>query len=94
MAGVACMTVGFVSRISLANPGPEAVASWPASTTVAPTVNGPKISSPAISNEMVVTASRISSPARPGRRAMAVRKFTREPWVISTPFGLPVEPEA
>ncbi len=41
----------------------------------------------------VVTASSVSWLARPGRLRIELRKLTTAACVISTPFGMPVEPE-
>ena len=46
-----------------------------------------------MSNEIVVTASNVSSAPSPGSRRIDSRKFTTERCSIAMPFGLPVEPE-
>ncbi len=46
-----------------------------------------------MSNEIVVTASSRSAGCSPGTRAMLSRKLDSAECGISTPFGLPVEPE-
>ncbi len=46
-----------------------------------------------MSKEIVVTASRLSPAASPGRRRMALRKLLKARWVTATPLGRPVEPE-
>ena len=62
-------------------------------TTRPPQISGNSNSSIAMSNEMVVTASTASLDVTPNRCRMAKRKFTRDLWETSTPFGAPVEPE-
>ncbi len=46
-----------------------------------------------MSNEMVVTARRTSPAFKPGLRAIEVNKFTTARCEISTPLGLPVDPD-
>ena len=57
------------------------------------TKSGRKSSSTAISNEIVVTASRLSCWSSWGSRAILQRKLVRARCPIETPFGRPVEPE-
>ncbi len=93
VAGVACITVAFESANRRRNCSPSAACSRDARTTLAPHSNGRYSSSPAISNDSVVTATRTSSALRPGFSRMLVRKFTRLRCSISTPLGLPVDPD-
>ncbi len=67
--------------------------SRPAISTRAPTVSGRKISSPAMSNERLVTATRQSLASRPGLVFIEARKLVSARWGISTPLGVPVDPE-
>ncbi len=74
--GVACMTVVRLSRIK----GRQLCRidnskKW-ARITRAPVVSGRKISSPAISNEMLVTESKVSTAVKPGSRHIVCKKLT------------------
>ena len=46
-----------------------------------------------MSNETVVMATSTSCAVRPGHFCIEARKFTSARCGISTPFGMPVEPE-
>ena len=46
-----------------------------------------------MSNDSVVTASRVSLADRPGSRCIDAMKFSSARCSISTPFGRPVDPE-
>ena len=91
--GVACITVALLSCKSWRNARPSRAMSRPAMTAREPAISGRKISSPAISKENVVTATRVSLADNPGSRAMDWRKFTSERCSICTPLGRPVEPD-
>jgi len=93
VAGVACITVTSWRVSRSASWNPSFAASLEAITTLAPTLSGRYSSSPAISNDRVVTASRVSRPLIPGCSIIVYRKLTTLACVICTPFGLPVEPE-
>ncbi len=93
VVGVACMAVAPDSRIRAASAAGSAAVAADASTTWAPVISGRYSSSPAMSNERVVTATRRSSAVSPGRCAIVVRKLTTARCGICTPFGCPVEPE-
>jgi hypothetical protein len=56
-------------------------------------MSGRKISSPAMSNERVVTATRTSSLVSPGSRCIESRKLVSAQCGTTTPLGLPVDPE-
>ncbi len=60
---------------------------------LAPVISGKNISSPEMSNEMVVTDSTRSSGKRPGVCCIETRKFVSARFWISTPLGRPVEPD-
>ena len=93
VTGVACITVAPERAIRPARAMPSAASSALARTTRAPTRSGRKISSAAMSKEMVVMASSVSAAANPGRSRIAVRKLTSDRCVTATPLGLPVDPE-
>ena len=93
VVGVACMAVAPDSRIKAASAAGSAAVSADAITTRAPVTSGRYSSSPAMSNDSVVTATRRSSAVSPGRWAIVVRKLTSARCGIWTPFGRPVEPE-
>src|ERR1700738_3513035 len=93
VAGVACSTVAPLCSISFANATPSTAHDWFASTTRPPVTSGKKSSSPAMSKEIVVTATSTSFCENPGRSRIEVKKLTTERWQISTPFGLPVDPD-
>ena len=46
-----------------------------------------------MSNDMTVTATRLSSAENPGLRCMLHSRFTNARCGTTTPFGLPVDPE-
>ena len=58
-----------------------------------PVTNGKYSSSPAMSKEIVVTASTTSLAVKPGHRIIEYRKLTNPRCSISTPLGVPLEPE-
>ncbi len=91
--GVACMTVGRVRWIRARSAAPSRAVAPSLSTHRAPWTSGRKSSRTAISKLQVVTASRVSSAARPGLVAMDSRKLVSAPCGIITPLGLPVLPE-
>src|SRR6266550_3727125 len=93
VTGVACMTVALHVLNNSSNWLPSAATSRLAMTTRAPTQRGRKISSAAMSNEMVVTATSVSLGSSPGVTHMDIRKFVTDRCSISTPLGLPVDPE-
>ena len=93
VAGVACITVAAVRRISSSSAVPSCAVSRLAMTTVAPITRGRKSSKAAMSNEIVVTASSTSRSVRPGLSCIESKRFAREIPGTATPFGLPVEPE-
>ena len=93
VAGVACITVAPVDSISAASACGSDVVSRVATHTSAPAVSGPSSSSPEMSNDRVVTASRQSSASIPGRLRIDARKFDSARCPMHTPFGRPVEPE-
>src|SRR5690606_9726800 len=66
VAGVACIMETFSVSIILSNDFPFNASSLEAINTFAPHINGRNISSPAISNERVVTASNVSCSEMPG----------------------------
>ena len=68
--GVPCIAVISRPSISRRNRLPSAVVSLVAITTVAPIAKGRNSSSPAMSNESVVTESNTSSAVNPGSRPM------------------------
>ena len=87
------MTVAAEVASASASRFPSWATSRGAITRRAPTASGRKISSPAMSNDRVVTARRVSSLVSPGSRAIETRKLTTARWGTDTPLGLPVEPE-
>ena len=91
--GVACMTVMCSSSSIRARIVPSVTANFGAMINCAPLIRGRYSSSPAISNEGVVTASRRSDAYIPGSRCMEAKKLVNDWWSTSTPFGVPVEPE-
>ena len=92
-AGVACITVHAESRIRSIRRRGSRVSSRLAITTRPPLISGRNSSRPAISNDRVVTARIVSAAVKPGARCIDSRKFTTPEWGISTPLGLPVEPD-
>ena len=92
-AGVACITVHADSRIRSIRRAGSSVSSRPAITTRPPVASGRNSSRPAMSKESVVTARIVSAAVKPGVRCIDSRKFTIAAWGISTPLGLPVEPD-
>ena len=46
-----------------------------------------------MSNDNVVTATRVSSALNPGSRVIETSRLTTDRCVISTPFGRPVDPD-
>jgi hypothetical protein len=61
-----------------------------------PWINGQKISSTEMSNEMLVTASQApgaEGDGSPSRSSMASKNATTERCLTQTPLGLPVEPD-
>ena len=93
VVGVACITVTLASSINCASTRPSVFASLGAITISAPQINGRNNSSPAISNDSVVTASSRSDEVRPGVCFIDHRKLVSERCSIWTPLGLPVDPE-
>ena len=93
VAGVACSTVApaWVSRACSSFPSAASVRL--AISTRAPTVSGSHSSSPAISNDSVVTATTTSVAVSPGVVAMLARKFSTARCGTATPFGWPVDPD-
>ena len=93
MDGVAwsMVTDPLSSRAAISSP--SSACSREASTIVPPTLSGRNSSSTEMSNEVVVTASSVSSAVNPGASRMLSRKFITAPGGTSTPLGLPVEPE-
>ena len=91
--GVACMMLIFSERRMSSSMRPSFAEDASARTNVAPLISGRKSSNPAISNEMVVTASRRSVVLMPGVCRMLVIKLTRLRCSMFTPLGMPVEPE-
>ena len=59
----------------------------------APTVRARKSLRPAISNDKVVMANKVSAKVIPGSRCMEVKNPTSARCWICTPLGLPVEPD-
>ena len=92
MTGVACITVAPLRRKTRSNSAPTVSCSR-AITSRAPTINGRKTSSAAMSNAMVVTLNSVSPACNPGFSRIAHSRLTNERWRICTPFGNPVEPE-
>ena len=93
VAGVACMTVAPAAAIAAAS----ARRPWPRRrrrcTTRAPGSAARTVSSPEMSNDIVVTASSTSSRVRPGSCRIERRKFASARCSMTTPLGLPVEPD-
>ena len=92
-AGVACITVQADSRIRSIRRAGSRVSSRLAIATRPPLTSGRNSSRPAISKDSVVTARIVSAAVNPGVRCIDSRKFTTAEWGISTPLGLPVEPD-
>ena len=93
VAGVACMIVSGAVSTSLRSRRPSRTVSRSTSRIRAPTVSGATSSVNAISKDSVLIAQMVSASVRPGSRAIERIRFTAERCRISTPFGLPVEPE-
>jgi hypothetical protein len=93
VAGVACITVAPELASRAPRRMPSAAVSRLASSTRPPTASGRNSSSTAMSNDRVVTATRVSAEDSPGWRAMLARKLAAARWGTPTPFGRPVEPE-
>ena len=93
VVGVACMIVAPLLCSSSASARGSVVVAAGAITTRAPVISGRYSSSPAMSNDSVVTATRTSSAPSPGVFCIVARKLTSARCWICTPLGLPVEPE-
>ena len=93
MAGVACINVTPLLLIRSLSRLPSTASSRLPITIRAPEIKGRYISGVAMSNEIIASASSTSSRFMPGSRCMERSRLTTLPCSISTPFGLPVEPE-
>ena len=93
VAGVACITVisPCPSRSRIHTASTASCSS--ARTTVAPVISGRNSSRPAMSKDIVVTASSASSAPSPGRPRIDSRRLVSATCGTSTPLGRPVEPE-
>ena len=87
------MTVAAQSTIAAARRVPSLETSAGTSTTLAPDSRGSHNSKPKISNDGVVTESKVSRESKPGVDCIEHKKLTTERWLISTPLGWPVEPD-
>src|SRR6266576_1941186 len=93
VVGVACMTVARDVFSKSFSRLPSNVASRLATMRRAPNKSGRNSSRPAISNEIVVTATSASWLSSPGSRRIEHRKLTTLLCSSWTPFGLPVDPD-
>ncbi|CAE6776749.1 hypothetical protein R69746_04105 [Paraburkholderia aspalathi] len=92
-AGVACMTVAPLCCMSRSRRAPSSTVSREASSTRAPRVSGRCNSSPAMSNDSVVTLSQTSLSSKSRCAATLASRRSRLACVTHTPFGSPVEPD-
>jgi hypothetical protein len=87
------MIVAPDRRASPASTAGSRTAPPPATTTLAPASNGRYSSRTWISNETVVTASIRSSALSENHRPIAAAKLATPACGITTPFGVPVDPD-
>ena len=93
VVGVAWTIVAPELRMRAARRAPSMASSREAITTSAPTIRGRNTSSTEMSNDSVASPSTTSPGARPGSCCIDSRKLTALRCSISTPLGMPVEPD-
>jgi hypothetical protein len=93
VAGVACSILASVSSSRRMSRYASDACSLVQSATRAPTLSGSHSSRPAMSNEIVVTATSVSPAATPGVRCIDPMKLASARCETPTPFGVPVEPD-
>ena len=91
--GVASSAVAFVRSASATSSKPVRTASVSARTTRAPVIRGMKSSGIEASTVTALDATTTSSAVISHSRDMALKVLVSARWPISTPFGVPVDPD-